>query len=274
MNALTIKRVGFAVALRTNSIWLALLFSVSVAGRASGDTITLTTPGAGSIPVPAGYEWINVTVECWGGGGGGGGGPSGGGGGGGAYASGIFATLPSGSYIYYVGAGGAGGGGGTYGGSGADTYWSPGGAQSLDAGGGVGAGFDNDAPGAAGGLVLAGEGYPGGAGGGATRRQRHLRGRRGRRLGVAHQPGWRRRGCLPQWPLCWRWRWRRLRPRRFGRFGRVRVLELRCRRLLPRRRRWWRAHVRLRHSHLRRRGCERRNRYHLHGGSGARTIKP
>jgi hypothetical protein len=101
---------------------LAVALTVFAVTRGSGETMTITTPGTGSVTVPTGYEWTNVTVQCWSGGGGGGGfgyfnefgnGPYGGdGGGGGAYAYNSYATLLSGSYNYYIGAGGAAGAGG------------------------------------------------------------------------------------------------------------------------------------------------------------------
>ena len=77
-----------------------------------GDEIDLTTTGSGSVTIPPGYEWTDVSVQCWGGGGGGGGGGdlngAGGGGGGGAYAYNTYPTLAFGLYDYYVGAGGGG----------------------------------------------------------------------------------------------------------------------------------------------------------------------
>ena len=65
---------GFVVALFT-------VLAVSNVGR--GDSLSFTTTGAGTVTIPVGYEWANVTVQCWGAGGGGGGGYGGGGGGGG-----------------------------------------------------------------------------------------------------------------------------------------------------------------------------------------------
>ena len=53
-----------AFALRV-TIVLALLLSVSSLARGQ-DVLTLTTPGAGSIMIPTGDEWTNVTVQCWG----------------------------------------------------------------------------------------------------------------------------------------------------------------------------------------------------------------
>ncbi len=112
-----------------------LLFSVSAVAHGQ-DTLTVTNPGAGSVSIPAGYEWTDVTVQCWAGGGGGGGGfPNsgtwygGGGGGGGAYASNTYPTLVSGSYNYYIGAGGAVGAGYGNGIPGGNTIWNYGGAK-------------------------------------------------------------------------------------------------------------------------------------------------
>ena len=170
-----------AFALRV-TIVLALLLSVSSLARGQ-DVLTLTTPGAGSIMIPTGDEWTNVTVQCWGGGGGGGGtygGCSmGGGGGGGAYSSNTYPMLVAGTYNYYVGAGGAGGAGvangagytGYGGGSSGSTIWNYGGTQDIIAGGGAGGGGGGYngpswAAGGTGGAVAAGTGYPGGDGGG------------------------------------------------------------------------------------------------------------
>ncbi len=75
------------------AITTALILALSVSSMAwSQDVLTLTATGAGSVPIPAGYDWTNVTVQCWGGGGGGGGG----------YTSG------GGYYSYYGGGGGGG----------------------------------------------------------------------------------------------------------------------------------------------------------------------
>ena len=70
----------------------ALLGGIGTARLAQGAVWALTATGAGSITIPAGYEWIDVTVQCWGGGGGGGGG-----------------YTPGGGYYSYYG-GGRGGG--------------------------------------------------------------------------------------------------------------------------------------------------------------------
>ena len=56
-----------AVALRMKIISLVFLMSVSLVTPGSGDTITFTTPGDGSVTVPTGYEWADVTIQCWGG---------------------------------------------------------------------------------------------------------------------------------------------------------------------------------------------------------------
>jgi hypothetical protein len=128
----TIAR-GFLVA--------ALLAAVSTVARWQV-VLTYTTAGAGSVTVPTGCEWIDVTVQCWSGGGGGGVGTGyggdigGGGGGGGAYASNTYTTLLSGTYSYYVGAGGV-----TYS-AGGNTIWNYGGIQDIYAtGGGGGSGI-------------------------------------------------------------------------------------------------------------------------------------
>ena len=63
MNALTFKRFGFVVA----------VLLAGVGEKSWGGTLTLTNPGEGSVTIPTGYDWTNVTVQCWGGGGGGGG---------------------------------------------------------------------------------------------------------------------------------------------------------------------------------------------------------
>ena len=55
------------------TIVLALLLSVCSVTMAQL-VLSLTSAGGGSVTIPAGYDWTNVTVECWGGGGGGGGG--------------------------------------------------------------------------------------------------------------------------------------------------------------------------------------------------------
>ena len=80
----------------------ALLLALSVPSVARANTLSFTTTGAGSVTIPAGYEWTNVTVQCWGAGGGGGGGGifltgatdyGGGGGGGGGYSAKTY-TVP------------------------------------------------------------------------------------------------------------------------------------------------------------------------------------
>ena len=57
-------------------MYRALSVVVILAGTAfaRGNEIDLTTTGTGSVTIPAGYEWTDVTVQCWGGGGGGSGG--------------------------------------------------------------------------------------------------------------------------------------------------------------------------------------------------------
>ena len=167
----TMVRGLFVAALRMEIISLALLLSASAVARGQ-DTLTETTPGAGNITVPTGYEWTDVTVQCWSGGGGGGGsygGYGGTGGGGGAYSYNTYPTLLSGSYDYYIGAGGGGGGYTTNGGAGGNTIWNYGGAQDIyvTGGGGGGAGYFSGAPGSPG-LVVAGAGYQGGGGGGES----------------------------------------------------------------------------------------------------------
>ena len=160
-----------AVALQTTVV-SALLLAVS--SIALGQVVlTLTNTGAGSVTIPAGYDWTNVTVQCWGGGGGGGDSSlsstfGGGGGGGGAYSSNLYITpLIAGTYSYYVGTGGAGGGYLDNGGSGGNTIWNYGGIQDVIAGGGAGGGYAlYGGPGGSGGTVGAGTGYSGGYGGG------------------------------------------------------------------------------------------------------------
>ena len=151
-------RDSMAVATITTFLILALSFS-SVA-RAQF-VLPLTSTGAGSVTIPAGYEWANVMVQCWGGGGAGMSGAQfggGGGGGGGAYAYQTYTTpLVAGAYSYYVGNGGGGG----Y--VGESTIWYGSGINALVQAGGGGGGSGNSPGG--GGLVLAGTGYPGGDGG-------------------------------------------------------------------------------------------------------------
>jgi hypothetical protein len=135
--------------------------AISITPVSSGCLI-YTNPGTGSVTVPTGYKWTNVTVQCWGGGGGGGSAaPDGGGGGGGAYATNTYASISAGTYAYQVGYGGTSGNGGQ------NTYTSFGGAADVNAGGGGGGQNGNPitAYGGAGGLVLSGQGYSGGDGG-------------------------------------------------------------------------------------------------------------
>ena len=144
--------------------------------RGAANTITLTTPGSGSLTVPAGYEWTNVTVQCWSGGGGGAGGWNDydgyfhrygdGGGGGGAYAYKGYTILLAGTYHYLIGVGGAGGPSGSNGSAGGSTIWNYEAQQDINVTGGGGSeNSDYSLAGAAGGLVLAGTGYQGGSGG-------------------------------------------------------------------------------------------------------------
>ena len=147
------------------TIVLAFLSSVSSVARAQL-VLSLTSAGAGSVPIPAGVEWTDVTVQCWGGGGGGGGYvwlTGGAGGGGGAFAYDTYPTLLSGSYDYDIGAGGGGGADGSNGSSGGNTIWNYGGAQDIyvTAGGGGYSGGGGGSPG----LVIAGTGFQGGGGG-------------------------------------------------------------------------------------------------------------
>ena len=155
------------------TIVLALFLLVSSVARAQL-VLSLTSAGAGSVTIPPGYDWTNVTVQCWGGGGGGGVGPAtngvGGGGGGGAYSSKTYTmALVAGGYSWYVGAGGAGiTSFGATAGSGANTIWNYGGVQDVIAGGGGAGGMGNNdggGVGGSGGTVLAGMGYSGGNGG-------------------------------------------------------------------------------------------------------------
>ena len=95
-----------AAATLTTALILAL--SVSSVARAQL-VLSLTSAGAGSVTIPPGYDWTNVTVQCWGGGGGGGGGSAtttitaaalgGGAGGGGAYSSNTYTTPLSPGHI-------------------------------------------------------------------------------------------------------------------------------------------------------------------------------
>ena len=106
MLARSMVRGLMSVTIRMKTTSLVLFLTAFAMTRGSADTITFTTPGEGSVTVPAGDEWTNVTVQCWSGGGGGGG-YSGGGGGGGAYGETTYSSLATGSYAYYVGGGGA-----------------------------------------------------------------------------------------------------------------------------------------------------------------------
>jgi formylglycine-generating enzyme required for sulfatase activity len=152
----------------------ALLLPLSVSSVVNGSVLSLTTTGAGSVTIPAGFEWTNVTVQCWGAGGGGGFGGlysygatdmGGGGGGGGAYAAKAYAApLAAGAYSFYVGGGGASSSG-TNAQSGGSTIWNYLGAQDIIAGGGSGGGNVTNYASGGGGLVLAGTGNSGGGGG-------------------------------------------------------------------------------------------------------------
>lgn len=133
-------------------------------------TLPITNTGAGSVTVPAGYDWTNVTVQCWGGGGGGGA-WGGGGGGGGAYAYNTYTTLSPGTYNYLIGSAGPSGASSWNGIGGGSTIWNYGGAQDIDVTGGGGGtagpsgGFGGNGYGGSGGVVIAGTGYDGGSGG-------------------------------------------------------------------------------------------------------------
>ena len=147
---------------------LAVVFVATVSSVGRGQVVlTYTTAGAGSVTVPTGYEWTDVTVQCWGGGGGGGGGQppltNGGGGGGGAYAYSSYPTLLSGSYDYYIGAGGGSGLGYTNGSAGGDSIWNDGGVQDIYVTGGGGGYYAGG--GGSPGVVLVGTGFQGGGGG-------------------------------------------------------------------------------------------------------------
>ena len=156
-------RSSMAAALRMCAI--ALILIVADSNFVFAGNITLTMPGPGNVTIPPGYEWIDMTVQCWGAGGGGGYG-NGGGGGGGAYADNTYATLLSGTYDYYIGAGGSGGNGESINSSaGGNTIWDYGGAQDIYASGGGAGGPGFSGVAGAPGLVLAGSGYDGGAGG-------------------------------------------------------------------------------------------------------------
>jgi len=167
-----------AAALRMTAISLGLLLSVF--GVARGAIITETSTGVGSLTIPTGYEWINVTIQCWGGGGGGaasnyssGVNFGGGGGGGGAYSSKTYTTpLVAGAYSYYVGVGGAAGTTqGNNGGFGGKTIWNYGGDQDIYVTGGGGGSIGTiygDGPGGFPGSVTSGVGCQGGSGGSGT----------------------------------------------------------------------------------------------------------
>lgn len=163
---------GKADPVRIYSSAIAFALGAVLLAAASGhaDTITLSTPGNGSVTVPEGYMWTDITVQCWSGGGGGGledsyYGAGGGGGGGGAYGSATYSALGAGQYDYSVG------GGGGLGSNGGDTYWNtPSNQSSYDvhlAGGAAGSlgSASYGALGGTGGLVEIGTGYDGGSGG-------------------------------------------------------------------------------------------------------------
>ena len=157
---------GSMVALRVAA--LCLMSVAAVSAVAHGQTVLpLTTTGAGSETIPAGYEWTNVTVQCWGAGGGAGGADyneeGSGGGGGGAYAFKTYTMLPSGTYSYYVGLGGGGGGYNSNGSAGGNTIWDYGGVQDIYVTGGGGGSYLLSGGNA--GSVVAGTGYQGGTGG-------------------------------------------------------------------------------------------------------------
>jgi hypothetical protein len=139
---------------------------LAVSTFAYGSALNLSATGAGSVTIPAGYTWTNVTVQCWGGGGGASD-QSHGGGGGGAYAFKTYTSLAAGNYSYYVGAGGTGFSGNIFAppeSGGVNTIWNYGGTQDIIAGSGGAAPFPQ-LTGGTGGAVLAGTGYAGGAGG-------------------------------------------------------------------------------------------------------------
>ena len=164
-----------AAALRMTAVLILLL---SIFAVVHGAELILTNTGAGSVTVPAGDDWTNVTIQCWGGGGGGGScyyfsrlGElfGGGGGGGGGYCSlsgygGVGFTIPAGTYNYTIGAGG------TQYSNGGNTQWDylgVGGSGSLIAyGGASGNTYAGGSGGGGGGYIgpLASVGYTGGGG--------------------------------------------------------------------------------------------------------------
>jgi fibronectin-binding autotransporter adhesin len=142
-----------------------LILALSVSSVAKAQLVlTLTNAGVGSVTIPAGYEWTNVTVQCWSGGGGGAGGLGAAGGGGGAYASKTYSLLTAAIYNCYIGGGGGGGlGNDASGGNGGSTIWNYGGSQDILVTGGGGGYFLGT--GGSAGQVVAGNGYNGGTGG-------------------------------------------------------------------------------------------------------------
>lgn len=115
------------------------------------------TSGSGSVTFAPG-QCYTVTVQAWGGGGGGGAGTgngAGSGGSGGGYASGEINPVAGGTYYYSVGSGGAASTGGN-GGDGNDSWFNGTAGTNnnttgafINAGGGRGGNFGNDASGAA-----------------------------------------------------------------------------------------------------------------------------
>jgi hypothetical protein len=55
---------GLIAAAMWMAIVLAFPFLVSVAAHGQQVVLTETTPGAGTVTVPAGVEWADVTVQC------------------------------------------------------------------------------------------------------------------------------------------------------------------------------------------------------------------
>ncbi|HLF52296.1 glycine-rich domain-containing protein, partial [Flavobacterium sp.] len=92
-------------------VFLALIFSVLLSGKANAQTTTETFSTSGTWICPAGVT--SATVKVWGGGGSGGGSSAnnngGSGGGGGGYSTKTFAVLPGQTITYTIGTGGTAG---------------------------------------------------------------------------------------------------------------------------------------------------------------------
>jgi len=95
----------------TKKLLVFILFSTFISFYSYSQTVTLTTPGAGTVTVPC--DVTSIDIEIWGAGGGGqrvtGNGARGGGGSGGGYIRTVsYSVTPGITYNYFVGTGGSG----------------------------------------------------------------------------------------------------------------------------------------------------------------------